>query len=201
MATLDDFLPWVRPSFPETPDELMRQAVRDSAIEFCEKTMLLERTADLSVVADNREQSLSLAEGVPYQLRYLRRSGNDLTPATRGTIHEFGEASGQPTHYYLESNGDVVLWPTPTAAETLEAHAIFRPEYDATELPDVLLHDWREAIAGGAKKRLGRDYINWRNEDAAQVGGIQFETGVSRAINQRGHGRHGHPVRVRPTFF
>lgn len=201
MAVLDDFFPYVRSSFPEVPDALMRQAVRDAAIEFCERTRVIERRATLNVTAGQREQAFDLSEGEPFDLRHLRRDGSDLIAATRGEVNDLGDADGTPTHFYLEGSGSVVLWPTPTAAEALDAVATFRPSLDDTDVPDALLRDWREAIAGGAKMRLGRDYAPFRSEDAAQIGAMQFDRGVSRAIHLLGHGRTGQPVRARPTMF
>lgn len=201
MAVLDDFFPYVRSAFPGVPDALMRQAVRDAAIDFCEQTRVIEQRADLNVSANQREQAFEVDGVEPFDLRYLRRGDTHLTPTTREEVNRLGDADGSPTHFYLEGDGSVILWPTPTAAETLTGIATFRPALDATDVPDALLRDWREAIAGGAKMRLGRDYTNFRNEDAATVGAMQWDRGVSRALHQLGKGRTSKRIRARPTMF
>lgn len=58
MATLDSFLPLVRGRLPGCPDIVLKDAVRDAAIEFCRRTELLRANVDLAVVANQSHYQL-----------------------------------------------------------------------------------------------------------------------------------------------
>ena len=61
MATLDSFLPLIRGRLPGCPDIVLKDGVRDAAIEFCRRTELLSAHIDLAVVAGQSHYQLMRA--------------------------------------------------------------------------------------------------------------------------------------------
>ena len=61
MATLDSFLPLIRGRLPGCPDIVLKDAVRDAAIEFCRRTELLRAHIDMAVVAGQSHYQLMRA--------------------------------------------------------------------------------------------------------------------------------------------
>lgn len=201
MARLDDFVASVRNGFPDVPDEIVRGAVRDAAIEFCQRARVVESVESLRVRAGRAAHDLRVLGGVAFEVHRLSRDGRDLEPSSQYEIRQLPESTGTPTRYFFDGRGRIELYPVPEADEVLAARAVFAPDPDGEDVPDVLLGQWREAIAGGAKMRLGRQYAPFANPDQALVGEAEFERAINQAITQRARGRTNRPIRTVPVQF
>ena len=168
MQSLDLFLSRTLPFVPGCPDPLARQALVDSAIEFCEETTIskytsepqavtagvgiyeLDLPAQQSVVATHKAwfgtQRLTPvpAEQIDSILAYVSSAGSDIA------------LRADPTLFYESSPGVIGVYPVPSAsaAATLSARISTKPIRTATALEDILYTDWADAVVAGAIYRL-----------------------------------------------
>lgn len=200
MASLDEFVPAVAALFPEAPRFTQRRALMDAAVEFCLRTRVVQETVTVSVQAGNPQATALIRGGHAQEILRLARDDQPLEPDTVLNLLERRGEPGQPTRFALDGVGRLRLWPTPAASETLQATAVFRPERDEDEIPDVLLQDWTEVIAAGAGFRLATMPM-FRDAEHAALSRSQFEDGVIRAQIQQARGRSRAPLRAKPRFF
>ncbi len=204
MAELSDFLSLVRGKMPGCPELLMEEAVRESAIDFCKRTKLLINEVKIRVVVGLRFYEMYPPDGITYTVNSVRRDNDDfLNPSSR---HDFeceklDVDSGQPTDYYIEGDGRLVLGPIPDAIETLTAGVTIRPDDTATVLPDALYSEWRTAIAAGARAFIRQNYFEWTNDQEEAKDRVFFDSEVNRANLLRAKGASKKALRVRGHYF
>jgi hypothetical protein len=161
MRTWDEFLPEIMPFVPECPDVVVRGAVRDTAMEFCEETLCWQDTMDARVEVSERDIPLSTDDDDIVIVRPLRIGTEDdgeLTPkSTRWldrNVADWRYETGTPVYYTLPMNGVLWLAPHTDTAFTLDLQVALKPGPDSTEGPDDLFTDHRAAIQAGAIARL-----------------------------------------------
>lgn len=168
MTPIETFLPYVLPYVPGCPDFTATLALRDAAAEFCQQTLVVRITTAPIPVAD-KVQTYSLP--IPAHLEIAKivkvsygKENLHLASSSNGDIPESmihplmpGVAPyGTPTHAMMRDYGQLTLLPVPDKSQTdmLIARIAVKPSTSASELPDELFRDWREAIAAGALTRL-----------------------------------------------
>jgi hypothetical protein len=203
MAALTLFLPLIRGRLPGCPDLILYDAVRDTSIEFCKRTLLLTETVAVTVVAATTRYTLAPTTGQHWELVRLRRDETDLEPSSREGVLTLGldQKEGPPGYYYLEGNTQLVLAPVPDAGETLSALVTVRPADNATTIPDVLWSDYREPIAAGARAWVRRNYGDWINPAEEAADRALFDVAVDKQILRRARGGANTPLRVRSHPF
>ena len=162
MKSLNAFFPWLEPWVLYCPTPAMLQALRDSAIDFCRDTRVLQvTTAPSPTVANQATYDIDLDTGTAvsslisarYGAKFLNILGNDTAD-----FYEFGNpsVSGEPRAASADATGVVRLYPPPdaTATQALTFRVALRPTRSASSLSDVLFEEWVEAIAAGAAVRL-----------------------------------------------
>lgn len=215
MKSLDLFLPYVQPYVMGCPDSAARQAIVDSAIEFCERTQIIQQTLDpMSTEAGIGEYELDLP--TRQELVQVKRAwfkGSEMDPvaveavrnalAWRDVIPGVQAESGSPREFYTADRGAIGLYPRPTTteADTLTVRAALKPSRSVTQLDDSLYEDWVEVIAAGALKRLhatrGQPYTD---QAAASAAAAVFLEGANRAkyVATYGRARGELSVQMRP---
>ena len=63
MSSLDSFLPYVRPWAPGVPDPTAYKAIRQAAVEFCERTRLWKFEDDFDVNEDDCNSGILTPSG------------------------------------------------------------------------------------------------------------------------------------------
>lgn len=204
MKTLAVFLPYVQPYVLACPKPVMRQAIVDAAIDFCEQTHIIQQILDpLSLEAGTREYELSMPSR--QELVMVKRAwfkGTELAPAAqesvslasawRDDIPGVTATTGDPGEFYQVGQRSIGLHPVPAEDEdeVLTARVALKPTRNATSLEDVLYEDWVEAIRDGALYRLhttpGQSYTDL---PAAANRFAGFMQAVSKAKAQATRGR------------
>lgn len=160
MKPISDFFPRLMPFVAGCSEPLATQAIVDSAIEFCEKSLVIQHTIDsFSTVAGTAAYSLD----APFQQEVARIirvavAGRDLyglpqTPMPAAP----SDAVAHPLAFYTTRNDSELLLqlePIPDAAYTVYVRAALRPTKEATQLEDDLYTRWSDAVINGALARL-----------------------------------------------
>jgi hypothetical protein len=208
MKSLTLFYPYVEPHCSGVSIPMMRQALRSSAIEFCERTNATQEVFTTGTTVDVNELDID----VPSQQRLVRVLSAQyqdkwltLVPTQDAPNLQYEPTTGEPTHLYLAApnTGPSTLYPTPDATEAnvLFIRASYAPTRTASQLADSLFDEWVETIAAGAISRLqstagtpfySPDALMWKST---------FERGVSKALVLDHRGRVRVSQRVQPRPF
>lgn len=202
MATnLTAWKPEISLYIPKTDERSVVRAVRNAAIEFCEKTWLWTYTlTDISVVADQQDYTLTDptdSEIIAIDNVRYKENGADndqfttLTPISENQmdLHDTGSwmyrESSQPSSFWVDVVEKVLhLYPIPTDASTsgLLVKAILRPDDACTSVPDFLYQEHRQAIVQGTLAELfSQEALNWSDlEDPTS-----FKHLLNKSINYK----------------
>ena len=200
MLNLDVFLPRLLPSVPGCSDPLARQALLDSAIEFCEETGVVQFTTDPQYTTSSATYTVTVPAGHKVALTQRAWYGKtELRPTLLSMINNVdaytAEVSDPHTapHSFLESApGEITLYPTPgaLAVELLAFRVTTKPARDATQVEDVLFQDWAEPIVAGALRRLhATPDTPFFSDTHSMRRAAEFQLGVSRARAEAQRGR------------
>jgi len=165
MKPVSAFFSRVIPYVIGCPEPLAQQAIVDSAIQFCDDSMVLRETLD-SQTTINGQSTYEL--DAPSQQQITRilgvwADGVQLKSAAQETAVSMAHVStdllstGWPAHFYTTRTGSELLlnlWPTPNTPISLDVEVVTRPVRDATDLENDLYDFWMNAIVAGALGRL-----------------------------------------------
>ena len=212
MLNLDVFLPRLLPSAPGCPDPMARQALLDSAIEFCEETNLVRVTTDPQYTTGAAVYEVDVPPSQKVALTQRAWYGKrELMPAMSSMVSNVDAYTlvtadpHQVPHSFLESApGEITLFPAPgaLATELLTFRAVTKPSRTATQVADVLFEDWAEAIVAGALKRLHSipDTAFFSDSHAARRA-AEFQLGINRARAEAQRGRVRGSITTAPRSF
>ena len=152
MATVDSLLPRVVVHAYNAPANFVRQAIIDSAREFCRDSRYWREdlTAEDTVV-DQSIYPLTLptdSEVVDFNDVYFSTKRR-LKPKTMRQLDNINEQwrtqTGEPYYYLREGNASVKLVYIPQAVETgaIQVNAILQPSLTATTIDDKVLADYQ----------------------------------------------------------
>lgn len=207
MKPISDFYTRVIPRAPGCPEPTAAQAIVDAAVEFCERSTALRKSADpVTVLPTVNTYALTFANAQALTvITKVYLNGKWLHPVAKEMVGvpQANDIQGEPTHYW-ESGGSIVLFPTPpaTGGGTLLVEAAVRPAYDATELEDVLYDRWVEAIVAGALMKLhligGQPFTDMKR---AEIMAGSFAVQINRARLEALHGQAQGSLRVTARPF
>jgi len=212
MAAISVFRPLVYIDCPGVPNPMMDDAIRRAAREFCKKTQALTVEVNITLAVADNSYAPTMATGTEIlAVESLRRptSQTRVTPeylVARSVDHITAQttATGTPTIYAVtdDSTVEIVLYPTPTAIETLTAKVVFMPTKAAATLDDRLANIYLEAVTEYAKYWLqSQPDKPWSNPDAAMASNRQFESFASAAIIRRNQTRTNTSTHVQMRPF
>jgi hypothetical protein len=216
MKSLDSFLSRILPHTPACPDITAKEALLDTAIAFCEKTLLVQQTLSPIDTVDGtleyelmapKQQAVVLPIGVWFKTRYLEavpahaiRDVQAFTTQISGTA----ATEGSPTQYFWTAPNLIGLYPIPDTSEaaTLTVRAALKPIRTATQLEDVLYEDWIDTLTHGTLSRLHmmKDQP-WASADRALLHAREYRNGLQRARIEQSMGRVRTSVSVRMRSF
>lgn len=162
---LEDFVPYVAMYCKGAPDDLIAHNVRLSAIEFCSRTLALERGIFIDAQAEVHDYCIQpdddcvtvrsivsvCFEGVEYSpLRSAPCVSCCKTPANGCG------ACGRSRSYWVDENRELLIWPAPhcDSDQGIEVRVKYIPGQDCCYLPRFLYNTFAEVIADGATYRL-----------------------------------------------
>lgn len=161
----EDYLHVVMPDVAGCPISQAENAIRLSAIEFCNQSRVYRlRLADLDSIADQSEYTIV----VPAGSEMIALHKIQEVTAGQGASHRplpaipwnhydrFREQqeSDHPRYFLQNTPQTITLLPTPDLVYNYQLWAVLKPTKAALDGPDFLFNDWLEPIAHGAIARL-----------------------------------------------
>lgn len=213
MVNLDVFLSRLLPSVPGCSEPLALQALRDTAIDFCDKTHVVRVVTAASALVAGQ---LNYQVGVPASQRLARihkawlgdtelaYAPPTLVSALRAYRDTTAPAGQRPRFFRESATGEVAVFPMPGAGVTEELTFLVAtmPSRSALEVDEVLYEDWAEAIVAGARARLHAvPDTPFSSDSASLTQQREYTQRVSRAAAEVIHGRGQGSTSVQPRAF
>jgi len=216
MASYDLFLPYVLPDAPGCPEIAATQAIRSAAIDFCERSLILQRDHDPVTVVKNVidydfDPPITGTLVTKLMRAWFERDELEVVAPDmvsdptvyNATFSNANPMTGKTKQIIQKDERTFSVFPKPDAtyANVLTMRVALKPTRTSTTCEDVLFEDYAEFIAHGAKARLcmtpGKSYTN---PEVAALGNVMFMQGINRALQRavRGHTRSSLSVRMRP---
>lgn len=212
MSAYEDFFPYVMTEVPGVPEPVAIMAIRNTCIEFCEKSLILTRDHDpVTIVQGITDYDLEPPRG--YLVVKVMRAwldSRELTPAAPDFVTDaavynrlyssYSSAPNMPQTYLQKQERSITVWPVPDKKykNGLTLRVALKPTRASTEIEDLVFEDYAETIAHGAAFRLmssvGKPYTNL---DMAAVHKSLFEQGLNVARHRALHGNTRVDLRVR----
>lgn len=205
MATsYDTFMPWVLANAPGCPEIAATAALRDSAVQFCEQTLIHQVDHDpVSVIANVADYDLETPVTQTRVFKIMRAwyKGTQLTAVapdqvTEPTVYNqsiggYQKKTGTPVGFIHKDADSFSLSPVPdaTVAGAITMRVALAPLRNSTTVADFLYQNWGEVISHGALQRIlsmvGRPFSN---APAALYHGQLYQIGINQARQQATHG-------------
>lgn len=188
MAVLSSLLDRVHDELPSVPEALALRALSDATREFCTRTHAWQAPVPRVTLREGRRQ-YQLYPDIGLQVVALKEVRYNDRRLTAVPVEKLRRAfttpqSAEPTAYAQTSATSLEL-AAPASSEgrlTVLAALTLALNSVESELPDVLVDEWGEAIASGAKSRLVRQASQpWYAPDAAVIYSVPFYTAINEA--------------------
>lgn len=197
MIPLSAFFPRLLPSVIGCPEPLAQQALLDSAIEFCGRSLAVTTTLDaVTLRAGNGSFEVETPTGTTIaQVLNLWFDGREIesSPYTEAT---YGSTdSGEPRYFYgqdIDEVFNITLLPAPdrTVRSGVIVRAALKPTRSATTVHNILFERYAPAIVDGAMAILmSIPDQSYSNESKAQIMATRARFGANNARTDALHGR------------
>lgn len=200
------FLDFVMPHVPGCTNEMALLEIKNTIIDFCEKSQIIQRDHDpVTVVQGQVDYDFEPPTG--YLVTRIMKAWyktKELTPMSPDEIDRpevynrmfTGADVGQtdPRQYLQKDERTYTLYPIPmeTAKSSLTMRVALKPTRASNTIEDVIYEDYAEVIGNGAKARLmmspGKPYTNPQGAVAA-LGMYQSGLNTARQRAVRGYVR------------
>jgi len=212
MASYEDFLSRVLIEVPGCAEVSALLAVKDTCIEFCEKSLVLVKDHEpITVYEGEVDYDLEAPSGyVVIKVMRAWMENNRMEPMHPDIVREasvynrlynsFQAAPSLPMRYLQKSERTISVWPLPdkTYQNGLTLRVALKPSRSSTAVEDVLFEDYAETIAAGALGRLmmssGKPYTDLKLAAARKA---EFAAGLNVARQRAGHGHTRSNLSVR----
>ena len=208
MTELDAFLPNIRLYAPGVADPTAYFAIRQAAIEFCERSRAWRFDDEFNVTTDDAEGLLAPANSVVLDIDGVWFNGQKLTPKTPNQLDKLlptwrsGADKSTSKPLYVTQTELNTIQIVPFQAGKVKLSLFLKPAQDADELPDFLADQHRETIAWGA---LGRILLipnqSFTNPDMGAAFGQAFQQKLDGKSTLGFTGQQRAPVRTRASFL
>ncbi len=202
-----DFIPQVALYLPGCPSFTIADAVRDAAIEFCERSRAwnAERVTLGNTVAGQRDYSLT-TNPVAVGLCHLSAAwigGIEIAPLNPGDAEDSepaATAAARDCRIKLTGRASFRLVPAPTSSgDVVIANVAYAPTDAAPGIPEFIAREWHEAIERRAIAELMLQPDKPWSSATAGIHMARFDKLLAEASNLRGGPvrRPGMGLRVR----
>ena len=190
MADLTDFFPEVFLEIPDVPTPVALNAVRNTLVDFCERSRYWKHTLDaVNSVSGTATYTPTPPTGaVIADIRWVKYDGKRLDPKTEGQLENERSAvwetlTGTPDTYVQTSARSVTLVPIPQDDDkAILVRAVLKPSATAATVDDVIYDEFHEAVAWGTVARLYASQGKpWSNPGMAQGFYAAYEDAVLSA--------------------
>jgi hypothetical protein len=225
MATsLYQFLPQVLPEVQGCPDVMAIEAVRNAAIDLCERAQCIETTLDpIDVIATINQYDIVCDDGLyPQHVKSCTFNGVPLTPKTVAQLDEglvaydstaggvvgtvatgWRTVQGTPQYFFRPTDLtlQLVLTPSTTYLASLYLTLNTVPTRNCTTLDDQLYQRYYGLIAVGAKSKLMMiQKQSWSNLDQGAKFAGQFNDMINGVLGSNLQGQNNVQLRARAPF-
>jgi hypothetical protein len=158
------FLPEVAPFVMDCPQVIVINAIRNAAIEFCERTLIWQAniaamdlaagTAEYTVATPADTQLVEIMACYYNQVLLVPKDQDGLVRIFR--LGDWRSVEGPPRYFTRPSSSVLQVVPTPVDAETgaVGVRAALAPTRTATGIDSEVYDDYLMAIAAGARAYL-----------------------------------------------
>ena len=213
MATsYEAFFSNVLPEVPGCPEITAFNAIQNAAIEFCEKSFILQVDHDpVTVLASIVDYDLE--PPTDYLVVKVMRAwleGTELTPVDPDGVvtpavynrlySSYQSNPATPNSFIQKDPRSISVWPLPDKkyANGLTMRVAVKPTRAADTIDDLIYEDYYEAIASGALSRLlnsqGKPYSS---RDGAAIADRQFRQAINVARQRATHGHNRSTLAVK----
>lgn len=202
-----DFTIQVKPEAGGAPDFLIERAVRDAAIDFCQRTdVFVPEPEFIGIIKGVNEYAVTIPTGT--ELNHIIDIYDNKTALRPISYNELlrrlGDETeqGQPKYYAQRDNTEFFLAPIPSSNDSFRVVYSVKPTATSTSIPDTIGKEYRETIVHGALFRLqmmsGQPFSN---PGAAQANRALYEREVGRTVRQVKYGFSGGTLTCKPRAF
>lgn len=158
-----DFLTHVLPMVDGCPRNVVISAIRESAIEFCKRSLFDEvDLIPVSLIAGVAEYPLFIdPDRRVAQIKTIRGAGIPLGPVEETYMDAVlpgwqTESGNSPSHYLVLNPGTIRLYPSPSenVSQFITGRVALIPTRDAVNISERVYDEYYEGIVGGALARL-----------------------------------------------
>lgn len=206
----ESLIKYVLPEVQGAPDPLIIEMIRESAIQFCEKTNIYTTEPEnIFVTTGLREYDID-APTTQAQVNHIVKiwgaHGNDNTEmvakAPDDVYRYTSTDTGAPQFYSQITSNQIIIAPFPDKAYTLRSFTSFKPTNTATSLPDNIMKEHYETIVHGALYRLQQMADRtWSNPNASANNFTLNNKGISAAARRARYGYAGASLTVKAVEF
>jgi hypothetical protein len=214
MKLWSDFFENVIPFVPGCPAITAEVAIKNAVIDFCEKSLILQRDHDpVSVVANQADYDLEPPRGyLVVKIMQAWFENNPLATTMHDYVNDpthinagFPDAKllvGRPTHILQKDERTFTLLAVPekSIANAVTLRVALKPSRASTGVDDVVWEDYAEVIANGAKARLMMTAgVPYTNPQSAGASALLYQQGLNLARSRAagGYGRGNLQVKMR----
>jgi hypothetical protein len=206
VAALSALFPHVAPLAPGAPEPVIDFAVRQAAIEWCRRTLCVQRLLDpMNTTANSAEVVFNVGpEEAVVKLLAARLAGQPLDLLRAEDLDDsLQHAPGIPRGVYCADGArSMYLHPAPSQAMPLQVRVALRPSTSATSLDDALADAYATELAHGAAALLcAQRERAYTNPQAAAGHRVTFEDAITKARVRAFQGNARSQPRVRPMLF
>lgn len=159
----ESFLPYLTQYVPDVPEVVAVSAVRNAAIEFCERTRIWQFDVDAMIaVKDVSTYEIDASAGVKFvdvmfgyydDKLLIPKAADELTRLFRWK--DWRTMKGEPAYITRISAKEVIVVPMPDkVGEKISVRAAFAPSRTATGVGIDVFENYVEIVASGARARL-----------------------------------------------
>ena len=205
MKPIDDFLPLILPRATGCPEPIAFDAIRQAAIEFCERTRIWRDTDQF--MADEFGDIFAPAQSVIHQIEDARFEGHRLTPVSVQDLNErypgydWTTQSGDQPKYITQIHPNTVKI-VPAWEGMITMTILLKPSNDAQELPDFIFDQYARTIADGALAEIlmipGQPYTN---PQGGAMYSQRFQQRLDSIQVQWLKGQQRAPIHTKTSFF
>jgi hypothetical protein len=206
---LSAFFPRLLPSVIGCPEPLAQQALLDSAIEFCERSLAVTTTLDAVTLAAGEasfevetQRNTTIA-----QVLNLWFDGRQIDPSPYSEATEIASTNGEPRYFYgqdIDEIFNITLMPAPdrTVQGGVIVRAALKPTRTATTVHNILFERHAQAIVDGALAILmAIPDQSFSNDQKAMVMGSSARAKANAARTDALYGRVQSSMSVKMRAF
>jgi hypothetical protein len=214
MTPLSAFRARIAPRVPTALDYTIDLAVLDTAIDFCEQTLICKVTLDQFAAQPGlREYEVEAPSGSELVCKITRAWCDQAELVALGeddvdtplmyvdTVPGAASSRGSmPRRYTEPAPGLIALSPTPDRPYMISMRAATKPKRTAEKVREILYENWVEPITDGALFRLfSMPGMTFSNPTLAVTHAALYKQGVNRALAEAEGGRIRTERFVRPV--